>query len=159
MTEKTHWKRLQNPDYIGAYWLDPGQDKTVQIDYVVREQITGAGGKKDECTVAHLLNEKPFILNATNCKTIAKMYGNFIEDWAGQPITVYATTTKMAGEVVECLRIRPSIPKPMRQSITDARLEKAIEAIAAGKYTKEELLGKFELTEQQSKRFTDWEQA
>lgn len=46
MTEKTHWKRLINPDYIGAYALPEGGDLTVKIDFVQVEEITGTGGKK-----------------------------------------------------------------------------------------------------------------
>lgn len=158
-TEKTHWKLLQNPDYIGAYWLPPGEDVTVTIDFVVREQITGTGGKKEECTVAHLKGAKPFILNATNCKTIAKLYGNFIEDWAGRQITLFATTTKMGGETVECLRIRPKVMVRTIPAITDARLEKAMESIAAEQYTVEQLLANFALTDEQRARLTAWENA
>lgn len=156
---KTHWKRLQNPDFIGAYWLPPGEDVTVVIDYVVREQITGTGGKKEECTVAHLRDAKPFILNATNSKSIAKLYGNFIEDWAGKPITLFASTTKMAGETVECLRIRPKVAVRTIPPITDARLDKAMESIAAGKYTRDQLFSNFELTKEQADRYTAWENA
>ena len=149
--EKTHWKLLTNPDYIGAYWLPEGQDVTVTIDYVVREQITGSGGKKEECTVAHLRDAKPFILNATNSKSIAKLYGNFIEDWAGKPITLFASTTKMAGETVECLRIRPRVSAPKKEDITDTRLTAAIEKIKSGQYSAEKLRSNFQLTDAQEK--------
>jgi len=156
---KTHWKVLQNPDFIGAYWLPPGEDVTVTLDYVVREVITGTGGKKEECTVAHLQGVKPFILNATNCKTIAKLYGNYIEDWAGKQITLFATTTKMGGETVECLRIRPKVMVRTIPPISDARLDKAIEAIAADQYTPEQLFANFALTPEQKARFAEWEKA
>lgn len=109
--QKTHWKKLVNPEYIGAYALE-GSDLTVSIDRVVRELVTGDGGKKEECTVAYLTNQKPLILNRTNSKIITKLYNSpYIEDWAGKKITLYPTVTKVAGEMVECLRIRPSIPK------------------------------------------------
>lgn len=108
---KTHWKKLVNPDYIGAYALE-GCDLTVTIDKVVREMVTGDAGKKEECTVAYLIGQKPFILNRTNSKMITKLYNSpYIEDWAGKKITIYPTTTRVAGEVTECLRIRPAIPK------------------------------------------------
>ena len=76
---KTHYKRLMNPDYIGAYSLNEGEDLTVVIAHVAREVITGTGGKKEECTVAHLKGQKPMILNSTNQKSIAKLYGPYIE--------------------------------------------------------------------------------
>lgn len=111
--QKTHWKKLINPDYIGAYALEGGNDLTVTIEKVVRELVTGDGGKKEECTVAYLVGHKPFILNRTNQKTITKLYGSpFIEDWIGKQIILYPTVTKVAGEPTECLRIRPVVPKP-----------------------------------------------
>jgi hypothetical protein len=156
--EKTHWKILQNPDFIGAYWLPPGEDVTVTIDYVVREVITGTGGKKEECTVAHLQGVKPFILNATNCKTIAKLYGNYIEDWAGKQITLFGTTTKMGGETVECLRIRPKVAAVRTiPPITDVRLDKALESIGAGQFTVQQLREKFQLTPEQDAKVKEWE--
>lgn len=146
---KTHWKRLINPDYIGAYSLDEGQDLTVVIEYVQHEQITGTGGKKEDCTVAHLKNQKPMILNVTNSKSIAKLYGPYIEDWAGKPITIFASMTKLAGEQVECLRVRPKVAARAKPEITDERLTAAIAQVVAGEYTTEKLHKNFQLTAEQ----------
>lgn len=155
--DKTHWKRLTNPDYIGAYWLPEGQDVTVTIDYVVREMITGTGGKKEECTVAHLQGVKPFILNATNSKSIARLYGPYIEDWAGQQITLFASTTKLAGDTVECLRVRPKVAIKEIKTISDDRLDKALTAIKNGTFTLEKLRSGFALTEDQESVIAKWQ--
>lgn len=146
MTDKTHWKRLINPDYIGAYWLNEGQDATVTIDYVQREMVTGTGGKKEECTVAHLVGVKPLILNVTNSKSIAKLYGPYVEDWAGKQITLYASTAKLSGESVECLRIRPQVAERVAPPIGDDRFKRAIESIRKGEYTAQKLQANFTLT-------------
>lgn len=151
---KTHYKRLMNPDYIGAYSLNEGEDLTVVIAHVAREVITGTGGKKEECTVAHLKNQKPMILNSTNQKSIAKLYGPYIEDWAGKPITLFASTTKLAGDTVECLRIRPTVAKRMLPKITDERLKAAVDKIKAGEYTAEKVRGNFALTQEQDEWLT-----
>ena len=151
---KTHYKRLMNPDYIGAYSLNEGEDLTVVIAHVAREVITGTGGEKEECTVAHLKNQKPMILNSTNQKSIAKLYGPYIEDWAGKPITLFASTTKLAGDTVECLRIRPTVAKRMLPKITDERLKAAVDKIKAGEYTAEKLRGNFTLTQEQDEWLT-----
>lgn len=150
MSNKTHYKRLMNPDFIGAYSLNEGEDLTVVIAGVAREIITGSGGKKEECTVAQLKGQKPFILNSTNQKSIAKLYGPYIEDWAGKPITLFASTTKLAGDTVECLRIRPTVAKRQKPPITDDRLSKAVDEIKAGNYTIEKLEGNFALTKDQA---------
>lgn len=149
MTDKTHWKVLINPEYIGAYWLHEGQDSTVTIDRVVREQVKGTGGKTEECTVAHLKGAKPFILNVTNSKSIAKLYGPYIEDWAGKPITLFASTAKLAGDTVECLRIRPVVATRQKRAINEERFKKALAAIQAGTYTADELAAGYALTLQQ----------
>lgn len=54
---QTHWKKLINPDYIGAYALDPGKDLTVQISQVRREMVTERTERKEECTGAYLKDQ------------------------------------------------------------------------------------------------------
>lgn len=112
---ETHWKRLINPDYLGAYSLEAGNDMILTIKSVKREMITGTGGKKEECPVCHWQeNQKPMILNVTNMKSIAKMYGPYIENWAGKRVQIYASTTKFGGDTVECLRIRKNPPEEVQ---------------------------------------------
>ena len=63
--EKTHWKKLVNPDYLGVYSLPNGQDITLTVKKVVREMVKSDRGS-EECTVAHFFeNQKPMILNRT----------------------------------------------------------------------------------------------
>lgn len=153
MMNKTHWKQLINPAYLGAYSLPEGEDLTVTILSVALEVVTSVGGKKEECTVAQLKNNKPFILNNTNCKTIAKLYGTpFIEEWAGKQITLFASTTKFAGDVVECLRIRAFVTPPPKPKMNEARFETAIKSIQAGTYSKQDLMNKADLTPEQIER-------
>jgi len=146
---KTHWKMLINPDYIGAYALPDGEDMTVTIDFVRSEEVTGSGGKKEICTVAHLKGNKPMILNMTNSKSIHKLYGPYIEDWEGKDITLYASTTKLAGEMVECLRIRPKVTPRQKPGIEAGRFAKAIAAVKGGTYPAQKLREQFALTQEQ----------
>lgn len=111
---KTHWKKLNNPDYLGAYALEPGQELVATIKVVRKEMVTGPDGKKEECTVVHFAEKeiKPLILNTTNAKTIQKIYKTpYIEEWQGRKIQLYVETVRAFGEMVEALRIRPFIPK------------------------------------------------
>ena len=67
----THWKKLTNPNYLGAYSIENGQDLILTIKYVQEEKVIGTDGKKDDCVVCYFVeNAKPMILNATNMKTI-----------------------------------------------------------------------------------------
>ena len=110
---ETHYKKLINPDYLGAYSLEPGQDMILTIKSVGKEVITGTGGKQEECIVCRWVeDQKPMILNVTNCKTISKMLKTpYVEKWAGHKVQIYATTTKFGGDTVECLRIRKDPPE------------------------------------------------
>ena len=146
---KTHWKQLMNPDYLGAYALPEGRDITVTIRFVQREEVTGEGGKKEMCSVAQIENSKPLILNATNQKSITKMYGPFIEGWVGKQITLYVSQTKLRGELVECLRIRPSVASNEKPAINSDRLSKAISKIKSNDYSFEKLKSQFKLMPEQ----------
>lgn len=150
---KTHWKQLINPDYLGVYSLPEGNDMTVTIDKIVRESITSDGGRKEDCTVARIKNNKPMILNRTNQKTIARMYGPYIEDWAGKSVTLFASTTELKKELVECLRIRPQPPR--KPKLSDERFNAAMAKIEAGEYTREQLVHGFDLTPEQLKQATE----
>ena len=112
----THWKKLINPDYLGAYSLEPGQDMILTIKSVGKEVITGTGGKQEECIVCRWVeDQKPMILNVTNCKTISKMLKTpYVEKWAGHRVQIFATTTKFGGDTVECLRIRKEPPEDVK---------------------------------------------
>lgn len=108
----THWKKLNNPDYLGAYEFQRGQEITGTIKTVKQEIVTNPEGKKEECSVLYFTEKyKPLILNVTNAKTIEKMYDTpYIEEWAGKEITMYVARVKAFGDIVEAVRIRPSIP-------------------------------------------------
>ena len=109
----THWKKLTNPNYLGAYSIENGQDLILTIKYVQEEKVNGPDGKKDDCVVCHFSeNVKPMILNATNMKTITKLYKTpYIEEWTGKKIQIGIEKVKAFGDVVEALRVRKVVPK------------------------------------------------
>ena len=117
----THWKKLCNPDYLGAYFLDPGQELDLTIREVKNELVTGTDGKKETCIVAHFMEKdvKPMILNRTNCKAISKALGSSqIEDWTGGRIRIYVEMVRAFGETVEALRVRPKSPVVKKPQLT-----------------------------------------
>jgi len=150
MTEKTHWKTLVNPNYLGVYSLPDGEDMTIIIDSVTREMVVQAGGKKEECTVAKIKGNKPMILNRTNCKTISKLYDSpYIEDWAGKQITIFASTTKLSGDIVECLRVRPVVTPLKKPPLSKGSFDSACEKIKTNPDLKIKLLANYDLTQEQ----------
>ncbi len=103
---------MTDREYLFAFDLH-GKDVTVTIDRVTAGELTALGGRKSKkplCFFREGKEKKPLAMNSTNCKTVAAMYGNDTDDWIGKRITLYPTTTTMAGETVECIRVRPKIP-------------------------------------------------
>lgn len=143
MSNLTHWKKLTNPDYLGAYAFQPGQDMIATIKFVANEIVTGADGKKESCSVMHFVENdiKPLVLNATNNKTIAKALKTpYVEHWAGKKIQLYVETVKAFGEMVDAVRVRPFLP--VEKELICADCGKKIESF--GK-TKADVLAKYTL--------------
>lgn len=115
---KTHFKKLQNPDFLGTYALEDGKDIVLTIDYVRQEKVTGSDGKSEDLPVCHWKEQqKPMILNSTNIKMIAKLIGSpYIEDWSGKKIQIGSERVKAFGDVVDALRVRKSLPKQTASS-------------------------------------------
>lgn len=110
---KTHWKKLNNPDYLGAYALEPGEDMALTIKKAGQEAFTGTSGKKEEGLLIHFMEDvKPMICNATNAKTISKLAGSpYVEDWGNVRIALFSQEVSAFGETVDALRVRPYPPK------------------------------------------------
>jgi len=120
--EKTHWKKAFNKDYLGSHDLDSGKDLVATIDHIEVRKVKNNQGEEADKNVAIFKGKvKPMILNVTNCKIIKAFSGsNFIEEWAGIPVTIYAKNVTAFGEEVEALRIRekqPKIEKPVLSPI------------------------------------------
>lgn len=131
---KTHWKKLTSPNYLGSWSFQPGEEKTVTIKEVKREIVTNQNGK-EECTVAYFDEDvKPLILNKTNCDMIARVWGTpYIEDWSGRRIALKVKKISAFGEMVDAVRV--SKDRPTDEAIICEVCGKAIEP-AAGKTAK-----------------------
>lgn len=105
-----HWKTMMDKEFMGAHDLE-GRERTLEIANVTAGEVIGEGNKKSKKPVASFANaKKKLALNSTNCKTIAALYGNDTVQWRGKLITIYPTTTKFGGEVVDCIRVKPVMP-------------------------------------------------
>lgn len=96
----THWKKLRNPDYLGAYALQPNEELVLTIKKAGVETILGVEGKKEDELVIHFMEDyKPMIVNATNAKTITKVHKTpYVEEWVGKKIQIYARRIRAFGE-------------------------------------------------------------
>lgn len=103
-------------DHNYLRWFNlQGQPALVQITSVKRGvELTLRGGAKKKGAVLELKqiqgsidNLKPLVLNVTNGESIAKFLGRKPKDWVGKQIVLYQDETKLKGEVVPCIRVRP----------------------------------------------------
>ena len=139
MTTKTHWKKLTTPNYLGSWDVPEGGQLLVTIKSVSQQTVTGPDGVKDDCVVAQLEGQKPLVLNATNCKRIARITGtNYVEDWAGQQICLVVKKVKAFGSEVDALRVKSGAAKPKETLTPDSpRWAGAVKALKEGTCTLE----------------------
>jgi len=107
--------RLMYPnEYLCAADLH-GKDVTLTISAIGQETLKRTDGSEDSAWILDFsemekregTDRKRLVLNKTNATTIAAQHGPENGEWVGKKITVYPTTTRAFGEIVECIRIRP----------------------------------------------------
>ena len=155
---KTHYKKLKNPNYIGSWDLTDKNgivsDLVVKITDVKKDMVFDGKGGQDECVVINLENYKPLIANSTNLKTIASLYGNFIEDWQGQSIKLTVKRIKAFGEFHEAIRVvKEKVTTLVKPEFTpkSPTWNDAKTALKNGSITLEQLLTKYTISDENRK--------
>lgn len=87
--------------YLSAENLQ-GQPINVTISHVEIKEFDD--GKKG-CVFFHGF-EKGVLLNVTNKNTIVEMFGPETDNWTGQIICMFPSTTDFRGKIVPCIRFR-----------------------------------------------------
>ena len=72
------------------------------------------GRAVEKSVIAFVDTEQKLVLNATNWDLIVDVTGSSnSHDWPGHKIELYADRTRMAGKLVDCVRVRkPSASRP-----------------------------------------------
>lgn len=127
-----HWRTLSDQTRLGVWdlMLDDGttRDRVAEIVKVEAEMLKGTGKiKASRKPVIYFKNtDKSLIAGATICKTISQMYGPNTASWVGKKIQLYATTTSSADGEVECIRVRPQIPKGRAEPVPNRPIDPEI---------------------------------
>ena len=111
----------RNSEYLGAEDIDPGSSPVLTIDNLYNGMITLQRGKenKDVITfreehVPGIKNVRPLVCNATNRKTLKKLYKSVTADaLIGKKIELFIdhnVRDPQTGELTDGIRIRPRIP-------------------------------------------------
>jgi hypothetical protein len=115
-----HYKTLFPTLYLAAHDLG-GKDVPLTIRRIVVEELKTEAGTEKKPVVFFVetgkkadaagTKEKRLVLNKTNAKVIANMYGPELNDWTGKRVTLYAARVSSFGEEVDAIRVRP-VPPP-----------------------------------------------
>ena len=85
------------------------EDQPLTLEIAGVEAVELEGQKK--YSVAFEESDKQLILNVTNAKTIANLYGDDTRDWIGKRIKLFAQQVDFRGEQVMAIRV--SLAKPV----------------------------------------------
>jgi hypothetical protein len=127
MTGKTHYRKAFDSPYLSS--ADITEPTPLTISHVKLE-ADKSKKTKDLFNTAYFVEKeirpgeklKPMILNAGNCKVIAKVSGSpFIDEWQNIPITVFVdSNVRFGNSIVEGLRITPRTVARKTLTPTDA---------------------------------------
>ena len=141
----------RDSEYLGAEDIDPGTEPIVTIDALYNGMVTLQRGKenKDVLTfkeerVNGIRNVRPLIVNATNRKTLRKLFGSVkVEALVGQAIQLYIDPNvrdPSSGERIDGIRIRPRKPAKVTQTFVCADCGKQIEG--SGRISPEDIVNR-----------------
>lgn len=150
MTGKERLGAFRNSEYMGAEDIESGTEPVLTIKALYNANITLARGKErhdvivfEEESIPGSINQvRPLVVNATNRKTLRKIYKAVTADQlVGKRITLYLehnVRDPSSGDLVDGIRIRPRIPSaPRTEPINCEDCGKPIKPF--GKYTTEQM--------------------
>jgi hypothetical protein len=108
----TDFRSMYDSNWIYAFDLK-GRDVTVTIKEVKAGKVKNAT-KEERKPVLYFKESKDqrgLVLCKTNARLVASLYGNDVDVWPGKRVTLYPTTTTFGKDTVDCIRIRPAVPK------------------------------------------------
>jgi hypothetical protein len=118
-----HWKSLMDREYLGHWDLPEGKDVVVIIESVNGGTVSNGSKSQKKPIVRFKGKAKAAIFNATNCKTVERLYGPNTDEWVGKPIALYVASTNdpsNPGVQVPCIRVRPKAPQKRTEPATSS---------------------------------------
>ena len=121
MTGKDRLGAERDSEYMGAEDIDPGSEPILTIDHIYHAKVTLQRGREEkdvmtfrEATVPGIKRVRPLIVNATNRKTLRKLFKAVsAETLEGKQIQLYLDPNvrdPSTGDKVDGIRIKPRMP-------------------------------------------------
>ena len=111
------------------------EPKDVQIKQIIPSEEVGSEKQKKPILFFKGV-EKGLVLNKTNAKRIAKLYGNDTDEWIGKFITIYPSECDFRDETVQCIRVKPEAPKMDEPADDDDLTDEEMAALIKAKRKK-----------------------
>lgn len=149
LTGKERLGANRDSEYLGAEDIEPGVEPVLTIQAIYNGMVTLQRGKENkdvivfaEETVPGIKNVRPLIVNATNRKTLRKIYKSVTaEALQGKKIQLYIdhnVRDPSSGDKIDGIRIKPRIPSPPRtEPIVCESCGKRVEGV--GTYSAEDV--------------------
>lgn len=94
--------------------MDLGDDiGASRVCTIAKVEIREVGAEKVRKGVVFFEEySRGLVLNKTNSRTIAGLYGSESDAWIGQQITIYRSETSFQNKTVPCIRVKDVKPAP-----------------------------------------------
>lgn len=93
------------------------EEDTIYTIKELKSQTLGQGKDAEDKYVMYFDEvTKGMVLNKTNAKVIATLYGDDTDDWEGKKIALYLTEVEFNGETMLGIRVRKRTPKIKSES-------------------------------------------
>ena len=162
METKHHYRSLAKSDHLGVADLEDMIEKNQSLIFKIKEvkqqlAVAVAGRKGDHNICYFEGSTKPWVINSTNGKVIAKLTKSpFLEDWSGILIELFIDpNVKLMNELTGGVRVRPKLPVIKKPVLTldHPRYDAAKTAWLDGK--KDGVRKQFEISDELIKSFED----
>lgn len=100
---------VSSSNFLKAADLENGKQYPLTISAVDLGEVGEGDDKKTQIILTFSNHEKQLGLNKTNAAAIADTLGDETDNWAGQTVNFYRTTTQFGSEIVPCIRVAPAL--------------------------------------------------
>lgn len=145
-----HFMDLFDHKYLGHWDVPDNGELVLTIKRVLPTTVPDKKGGVEKKALIYFVDAKlPLLANITNCRLISGMYGKETKHWKNKRIAlIQAVTTNDVGQIVDCIRVRPTPPSGERPNRPTGARESTRALPAPGPSIAEVLAG-LNLTEEQ----------
>lgn len=102
------YRKLFNTKYLNAFDVEGG--RVVTIKEIRLEEVESQSGK-EVCPIMYFHEAtKGMVMGKTKGNTVAKLYGNEVDNWLNKPIELFDGEAMFKGQMVPAILVRSKAP-------------------------------------------------